>query len=89
MNLATDFNHRRRSVLLALLSIVIFIPSVLGNPSMASWLPEWTMGVAALAALLGVLVMYWRSGALRSRSLFGFVATLCIAGVIGWLLAHA
>jgi hypothetical protein len=88
MNISMDYYHQRRSTLLALLSITMSVPILLDG-SLASWLPRWVGTTIALVALLGVLLVYWRSGALRARLLFGLGAALCVAGATGWLLAHA
>jgi hypothetical protein len=74
-----------RIVLAFLLGLAIFGPLLLSNPSSAG-VPEWVGGVIAVAALLGVLLVFWREGALRGSFVVLFIVAITSAATLGWLL---
>jgi hypothetical protein len=78
--------RRHRTVLLALLGLVIFLPMLL-RATTSSLLPEWLGAALALVALFGALLVFWRAGALRLKYVLLFAASLALAAAVGRLAA--
>ena len=77
---------RKRGVLLAfLLGIAVSSPVQLQATSV-TWIPSWARAAVSVAALLGVLCVFWSSGALRGVLLASFIGALTLAALTGWLL---
>lgn len=57
------------------------------SAAMIGWLPAWAGAVASLGALLGMLLVVRRAGALRTGLLVLFFAVLAAAAAYGWLFA--
>jgi hypothetical protein len=64
------------------------MPAVLGAAAPA-WLPDWFGAAVALGALAGVLLLYWKDGALRMGFLASFLAAFALAAAASrWLAWH-
>jgi hypothetical protein len=74
------------ALLAFLLGIVVLSP-LLWQPTSAPWFPRWSGAAVSVAALLSVLGVLWRTGALRGGLLVSFIAALALAALVGWLLA--
>jgi hypothetical protein len=80
---------RMRGVLLAFLLGIVMLSPLLLHAKSATWVPSWSGPAISASALLGVLYMFWRSGALRGSLLVSFIAALALAASTMWLLARA
>jgi hypothetical protein len=80
---------RMRGVLLAFLLGIVVLSPLLLQPTSASWIPRWSGAAVSAAALLGVLCVFRRTGALRGGLLLSFIAALALAALTGWLMAGA
>jgi hypothetical protein len=78
---------RMRGVLLALLLGIVVLSPLHLHATSVSWMPRWSGAAVSVAALLGVLCVFWRTGALRGGLLMSFIAALALAALVGWLLA--
>jgi hypothetical protein len=86
MNQTASRNHRLQAALFALLGLAIYAPILSRIGTAPSWFPDWLGAGAALAALLGALIVFWRAGALRIRFVVLFAASLVLALVVGQFL---
>ena len=76
------------AVLLALVCVARIAPAAFDGASPAG-LPDWLGAAIALGALVGMLLMYRRAGALRTRFLLFFLAALALAAAVGvWNSVH-
>jgi hypothetical protein len=69
------------------LTFVALASSLLFGAARIGWLPAWTGAAISFGALLGILLVFRRAGALRTRFLALFVAALAAAALYGWLVA--
>ena len=86
MNHAAALTNNQTLILALLLGITSLgaLLSTQTVPGIA--LPGWVGGLTAMGALLGSLLIFWRSGALRARFLVLLVAAFATAALAGWLL---
>lgn len=89
MNRPIALRHDQKPML-ALLFCITNMGALLTTGAL-QWigLPSWVGGVAAMGALFGTLLIFWRSGALRARFLVLLVAAFATAALAGWLLSRA
>jgi hypothetical protein len=81
-------NQNQSTGVLLLLFAVVIVGTVMPN-RMGSWqVPHWLGGIVSLAALLGVLAILWRQGAMKGRYLLAFVGTLAFAALVGWYFSE-
>lgn len=78
---------RNQQFILALLLGITMLGALLASSEAVAWttLPGWVGGVTALAALFGVLLVFWRSGALRAPFLILLGAAFAVAALAGLL----
>jgi hypothetical protein len=81
-------NQNQSTGVLLLLFAVVVVGTVMPS-TMGGWhVPHWLGGVVSLAAMLCVLVILWRQGAMKSRYLLAFFGTLAFAALVGWYLSE-
>lgn len=86
-NRPTDLRPADKTTILCL-TIAALSAALLSSGAVGTaWLPAWAGAAITFAALLGVLSVFWRAGALRMRFLLLFVAALAAAALYGWLSA--
>lgn len=69
MNRPMDLSRRQQAALVCLLWIAMASPIFLAGPALLARLPDCLAGAVGLGALLGVLLIFRTSGALRTRFL--------------------
>lgn len=69
------------------LTFVALGSSLLFGAARVDWLPVWTGAAISFGALLCILLVFRRAGALRMRFLVLFVAAIAAAALYGWLSA--
>jgi hypothetical protein len=76
------------AVLTVLVCVAGIAPAAFDGASPA-WLPDWLGAAIALGALVGILLVYRRAGALRTVFLLLLLAALALAAASGaWNVAH-
>ena len=82
----TDLRTADKSIIFRL-TFVALAASLLFGATRIDWLPAWTGAAISFSALLGVLLVIRRTGALRMRFLLLFIAALAATALYGWLSA--
>jgi hypothetical protein len=76
---------RMRGVLLAFLLGIALLGPLSTYAMSVPWLPSWSGAAVSVTALLGLLCVFWRTGALRGVLLVSFLVALALAASSGFL----
>ena len=87
MNKPTGLRPADKAAVVCLLIAAAGAPLLSTGAAATAWLPAWTGAAIGLAALLGMLLVLWRAGALRMRFVVLFVGVLAAAALYGLLFA--
>jgi len=88
MDRAVSLSKKHQIALTVLLGIAVFAPVLLRPSSMFPWVPVWSGAVTAFLALVGSFLVFWQTGALRTRFLVLFLVGVVAAAACAALLGH-
>lgn len=74
-----------KTTIICLLIVAAGAPLLSDGAAGIGWLPAWVGAAVGFGALLGMLLVFRRAGALRMGLLVLFAATLAAAALYGWL----
>jgi hypothetical protein len=83
------WSSRTRDAVLAVLFGIVMLGPMLQHTTIVPWMSPLAGAAVSIAALLGVMCVFWRTGELRGILLVLFIAALTCAALTGWLLARA
>ena len=89
MSLAEGLTEKHKQTLLALQALLLLaVASYWWLPRLGISAPDWLGALGALTCLTGMLLVFWRAGALRGWLVVAFVGVLLIAPGMVWLVLH-
>ena len=88
MDRAASLSKKHQATLAVLLGVAVFAPIVLHPSSTFPWVPVWSGAATAFAALVGAFVVFWQTGALRTRFFVLFFVGVGVAAACAALFGH-
>ena len=89
MSCAEGLTGKHKQTLLALQALLLLaVASYWWLPRLGIAAPDWLGALSALTCLVGMLLVFWRAGALRGWLVVAFVGVLLIAPGMVWLVSH-
>ena len=89
MNRSVGLTEKHKKTLLALQALLLLaVSSYWWLPQLGIPAQDWLAAIGALTCLIGMLLVFWRSGALRGWFVVAFIGVLLIAPGLVWFFSH-